>query len=84
MTCEIVNLNKARKAKARLDSEKLAQGNRAKFGIGKPARVKELHEKDQRDRLLDGARRETPGDEASQEQAGLEQEGLDPDAGSPR
>lgn len=79
MTCEIVNLNKARKAKARLDSEKLAEGNRAKFGISKPARVKELHEKDQRDRLLDGAKRESPSDDA-----GGDSVDLDPDAGSPR
>lgn len=67
MTCEIVNLNKARKAKARIDSERLAEGNRAKFGNSKPARVKELHEKDQRDRLLDGARRESPASESAGE-----------------
>ena len=89
MTGEIVNLNKARKAKARLDGEKQAEGNRAKFGVSTPARVKELHEKDQRDRLLDGARRETPGGDAEQEQDGPEQagpdhDGRDPDAGSPR
>ena len=78
MTCEIVNLNKARKAKARVDSEKLAEGNRAKFGISKPARVKELHEKDQRDRLLDGAKRDSPGEDPRHDPAGL-----DPDSGSP-
>ena len=62
MTASIVNLNKARKAKSRLEKEKQAQGNRAKFGQSKAARDKEILAQSQRDKLLDGAKRDSAGD----------------------
>ena len=55
---EIVNLNRARKAKARADAAKRAEANRAKFGRTKAQRVAEAAEQARRAALLDGAKRE--------------------------
>ncbi|HLZ79330.1 MAG TPA: DUF4169 family protein [Sphingomonas sp.] len=55
---EIVNLNRARKAKARADAAKTAEANRAKFGRTKAQRVAEAAEQARRAALLDGAKRE--------------------------
>lgn len=57
MSAEIVNLNKARKAKARADKEATAAFNRAKFGRTKAERLHEASEDERRRRELDGARR---------------------------
>jgi hypothetical protein len=57
MSAEIVNLNKARKAKARADKETTAAHNRAKFGRTKAERLRETAEDERRQRELDGARR---------------------------
>lgn len=55
---EIVNLNRARKAKARTDAAKVAEANRAKFGRTKAERSAEAAEQARRTTLLDGAKRE--------------------------
>jgi len=55
---EIVNLNRARKAKARVDATKQAEANRAKFGRTKAEREAEAAEQARRKALLDGAKRE--------------------------
>ncbi len=65
MPAEIVNLNKARKAKARLDDKKQSQENRAKSGQSKAARAAETLGQSQRDRLLDGAKRDGTGESKS-------------------
>ncbi len=55
---EIVNLNRARKAKAKRAAERTADANRAKFGRSKAERDAEAADKARRDALLDGAKRE--------------------------
>jgi len=55
---EIINLNRARKAKARADAGKQAEANRAKFGRTKAEKDAEAAEQARRDALLDGAKRE--------------------------
>ncbi|WP_019833984.1 DUF4169 family protein [Sphingomonas sp. PR090111-T3T-6A] len=55
---EIVNLNRVRKAKARVDAAKQAETNRAKFGRTKAEREAEATEQARRKALLDGAKRE--------------------------
>ncbi len=55
---EILNLNRARKAKARVDAAKKAQTNRAKFGRTKVERAAEAAEQARRTGLLDGAKRD--------------------------
>ncbi|NIJ33089.1 DUF4169 family protein [Sphingomonas oligoaromativorans] len=55
---EIVNLNRARKAKARVDAAKQAEANRAKFGRTRAEREAEAAEQARRKALLDGAKRE--------------------------
>ena len=56
MTTNIVNLNKARKAKDRAEQDKRAGENRAKFGRTKEKRTSDSDEQDRRDALLDGAK----------------------------
>jgi hypothetical protein len=58
MMAEIVNLNRARKAKAKAEAGKTAEANRAKFGRTKAERDAEAADKARRDALLDGAKRE--------------------------
>lgn len=55
---EIVNFNRARKAKAKADAAKTAEANRAKFGRTKAERDAEAAEQARRNALLDGAKRE--------------------------
>lgn len=57
---EIVNLGKARKAKARQDRETQAQANRAKFGRTKAEKTRDTLDTERAARLLDGARRDEP------------------------
>ena len=54
----IVNLNKARKARAKAAAGKLAEANRAKFGRTKAEKDRDAAERTRRDTLLDGAKRE--------------------------
>lgn len=60
---EIVNLNRARKAKARADARSQAAANRAAHGRTKAERGVVRAERAQRESVLDGARIERP-DEA--------------------
>ncbi|NWG72958.1 MAG: DUF4169 family protein [Parvularculaceae bacterium] len=56
MTAEIVNLRKARKAKARAEREAQAAANRLRFGRSKAERSREEAETVRHERSLDGAR----------------------------
>ncbi|MFW2534177.1 MULTISPECIES: DUF4169 family protein [unclassified Legionella] len=51
---EIINLNKKRKAKIRLEKEKKASENRIKFGRTKNEKQLEKQEKERSERYLDG------------------------------
>jgi hypothetical protein len=55
---EIINLRRARKAKARDDAARTAAANRAAFGRTKDERDRAAAEEAHRVRLLDGAKRE--------------------------
>ena len=55
---EIVNLNKARKARARQDAQADAAANRAKHGRTKVERAKDAQAEARRKALLDGAKKE--------------------------
>lgn len=55
---EVVNLNKARKAKARAMKETTAAANRVLHGRTKAQKQADAAEKAKRDALLDGAKRE--------------------------
>jgi len=50
---EIVNLNKARKAKARTDKDRRAQANRVKHGMPKALKQLDATNKALRDKKLD-------------------------------
>lgn len=56
---DIVNLNKARKARAKADAEKTAADNRLKFGMTKLEKQKLADEKARLARHVEGHRRET-------------------------
>jgi len=58
MMAEIVNLNRARKARAKLEAGKTAEANRARFGRSRAERDAEAADKARRAALLDGAKRE--------------------------
>jgi hypothetical protein len=55
---EIINLNKARKAKARAEKPLRAQENRARFGRGKAEKQAEAAEKARTAKLLDDSKRD--------------------------
>lgn len=61
---EVVNLRLARKAKARASAETEAAANRAKFGRTLAERRTDSDEQARREAALDGARRETPREDA--------------------
>ena len=56
---EIINLNRARKAKARADKETTAAANRAKHGRTKAERAREKLEAERAGKALDDSKRET-------------------------
>jgi len=58
MTVTPINLNKARKAKARADAETQAVRNRAKFGRTKAQKQVEAADAERATRELDGRKRE--------------------------
>ncbi|MGB0696541.1 MAG: DUF4169 family protein [Rhodospirillaceae bacterium] len=62
MAAEIVNLNKIRKAKARLDKKAQAAENRTRFGRSKAEKQREKAEQETVTRLLDGAKRDSGDD----------------------
>ena len=55
---EIINLNKARKAKERVDNSARAEANRAKFGRTKAQKQAEADEAYRRTKLLDDSKLE--------------------------
>ncbi len=59
---EIINLNRARKAKAKTDAKVTAAANRAAHGRTKGERQAAETERSKVSRLLDGAKRDTPED----------------------
>ena len=62
---EIVNLRQFRKQKARAETGKQADTNRAKFGRGMGEKQRDRAERETAKSFLDGHRRERkPGDEA--------------------
>lgn len=60
---EIINLNKARKARDKADAKVRAATNRAEHGVPKAERERSDAERDRRNHALDGARIERPDDE---------------------
>ncbi len=59
---EIINLNKARKARAKATAQSQAETNRARFGRTKAEKVRDAAEAERKVRTLDQAKRETPED----------------------
>lgn len=59
MTGDIVNFNRARKAKAHAQKQRRAEENRERFGESKAARLNREAEARKRNELLDGAKRES-------------------------
>ncbi len=55
---DVVNLNRARKAKARTTAQAQAAANRAAFGRTKAQKVADADEAARRNALLDAAKRE--------------------------
>lgn len=62
MSADLINLNRARKAKARRDAEAKAEENRAKFGRTKAEKLLEKSEAERAARRLDGHRRDDAPD----------------------
>jgi Domain of unknown function (DUF4169) len=60
---KVVNLNKFRKQKTKLEQEKRAETNRRLHGRTKQERLLELKQKQLLDNKLDGARLTPPSDE---------------------
>jgi hypothetical protein len=58
---EIINLNRARKNRARAEKSAEADANRHRFGRTKAQKAAEAQDRERAERTLDGARRdETP------------------------
>ena len=55
---EIINLRRARKARARADAAAAADANRAAFGRSKAEKQAQVAETNRLARILDGARRD--------------------------
>ena len=53
---DVVNFNKARKARARSAAKVTAEGNRAKFGRTKAEKDRDRIERERAERLLNGAK----------------------------
>ncbi len=66
MTAEIINLAKARKAKARTDKGAKAAQNRALFGRSKADKALVKAAEDKTVRLLDQSKREKPPTDAGE------------------
>ncbi|WP_022977648.1 DUF4169 family protein [Nevskia ramosa] len=62
---ELINLNKARKQKARAAAESLAVANRIKFGRTKAEKQRDASAEAEAARRLDGLRRELPPADSS-------------------
>ena len=55
---DVVNLNKARKARARSDAKATAEANRVKFGRTRAEKERDRIDKARADKLIDGAKLE--------------------------
>ncbi len=67
MSADLINLNRARKEKAKRDRLAEAEANRVKFGRTKAEKLKEKAEAERATRTLDAHRREEPqGSEGSE------------------
>ena len=55
---EPINLNHARKAKAKVEKERVAAENRVKFGRTKAEKTRDAAEKTIAEKLIDGHRRD--------------------------
>lgn len=64
MTGEIINLRKVRKDKMRVEKDKRAAENRAKFGMSKAEKQQVESGRDRIARLVDGARLSSYQDES--------------------
>lgn len=60
---DIINLNKARKRKARADAERQAAENRVRFGRTRGQKEQDAVAEEEARRRMDGLRRETPQDD---------------------
>jgi hypothetical protein len=58
MTADVINLNKARKARGKQTAKAQAATNRAQFGRSKTERALDKARAEKADRALDGAKRE--------------------------
>ena len=59
---EVINLRQARKRATRVEQEKQAAVNRAKFGQSKAERAAKAREQERVRRQLDGAKKDAPQD----------------------
>lgn len=59
---ELINLNKARKAKARAEAERLAAENRVRYGRTKAQKQQDAAEAEAMRRKLDGLQLDPPKD----------------------
>jgi RecB family exonuclease len=59
MPADIINLRRARKAKARADRDKTSADNRVAFGRSKSGKALTKAERDLQQRMIDANRRET-------------------------
>lgn len=64
MTDNVINLNKARKAREKASRDVKAGENRALFGQSKAERAKSASMAEKLRKALDAARRDPPGDKA--------------------
>ncbi|KQX20117.1 MULTISPECIES: DUF4169 family protein [unclassified Sphingomonas] len=55
---DVVNFNRARKAKARADAKTTAEANRAKFGRAKEEKARDRIERERAAKVVDGAKLE--------------------------
>ncbi len=55
---DVVNFNKARKAKARVDAKATAEANRAKFGRTKAEKTRDRIDRARIEKTVDGAKLE--------------------------
>lgn len=64
MMADLMNLNKARKAKDKAAAKSRATRNRVAFGRTKGEKAKAAHEAEAATRTLEGAKRDDPGQSA--------------------
>ena len=57
---DVINLNRARKAKARADKEAAAAENRVRFGRTRAEKQKAAAEKSITEKIIDAHKRDTP------------------------